>query len=743
MIIHIIRARVFIKYMKSPFISTFFIIATMTSSLCIVSSSLHAQTLTIESISSDFTSDLTAFSAAEASQSFSGELIGYQLTGGTSPIQVGTLNGGELDITLASSTIINLSNTNTTTTGTVTGISASSVEMGDVAGTLNVSSQGNAVGLELLNTSIESLTGTISSQSTAGSSTGILLNGTNTISAIDNFTIVASTSGSSSRATGMSFESANNGSSDTSVNANITVTAINGQASLMLANINPDNIDINTGARSPFGLISGTYTMTSNTTYLDTISYSAGYLLGVKGAGTQFALGFKNSYVDGTSGSLQNSEGLAVDWNNITLNVNRGLGLAAGYVAVGYDYGSSEFSLGEGGAISTTSGLGAAVGVWINGSSVGDMNGTITASVTGSSTGASTAAGLLTTGSAAANTLPALQSLSNSSIGNIGGSISATIGTNGQAVALQIGSTETVKASGNIFASAGTDTVDYITTIGDISGQLLAQSTSDTNVQVTGIEDIADRTLSFINGASVTALINTTSDGGALTSTAYGTAINNTTAGISVSASSSSTSGGTQVQFIGNLEAGTNSINFESGNFDVKASSLNASTSITFGSGDNTSTDITTTYQTSTVTISELVSSSGDLNTIAKSTDMSTSTLDFYLNSASDNSSLIVGENIALNISDMTQVNVYLTGDVSEYLVGLPIALLDARQATGFTWDDLTITYTIYLNGVVYTPTSSFYIEHSIEGIFLVPEPSSATLCLISLSILLRRRRRK
>ncbi len=757
----------------------------------------------INKLESNSTLTLDSITAEEGTVLVNNEFaIGQLLLGtSTSPIQVGTLTGGLLDTTLDSDTSINVTNTDgqndvltTDDRGGAIALYASYATLGSIDGTLNATSYGQTHGISLVESSITSFTGTmnvielesvpmptiVNNQTTTGillkqnsridalggttnvssyqAAIGVEINGNSSVdtisgtvnassetkevkgvyfstsnshTAFDNANITVVTNSQSSSATGIDFSGTTSGTITADIHANVSVTGKSGQLSWIIAKTTTDTL----------GTISGTYYLES---VLSDISegtdYSVGYVAGIEAPGTFSTVGFRNS-------ETRSSEGLTINWDDVSMTVNRHLGLAGGLVLVD---NVSDITIGAGSSVTGIVGLGGALGAWVNGSSMDNIEGTISGYGAGSTaTGmpATIVTGLLTTGHSAANGVEINQSEANSTIGDISGTISATIGANGRATALVIGHTDLIR-QGSIWSKPHVyKEVSYESTIGTISGNIIANSLTNDRVEVIGIQDIADRTIQFANGATVSATVNSNNK-----LAEFGTAMLNTNNGIKVSSSALSTAG--SVNIVGDLNAGAQILQFEQGRYNVeshnwtangeKAGAADQMGGVIVGKGRETAGDLSTAYQTSRVNLVDMVSSSSAVDDFSRNTTLATSTLSFYTNNASDSSQIYVGSGRGLEFDGLEIVKVYLTGSEADYTSRL--YFVDALNAATFDEDNTGITYHIYFDDstTAHTQHDSFKIVHDSTGIYLhIPEPSTATLSLLALSGLLARRRRR
>lgn len=76
-------------------------------------------------------------------------------------------------------------------------------------------------------------------------------------------------------------------------------------------------------------------------------------------------------------------------------------------------------------------------------------------------------------------------------------------------------------------------------------------------------------------------------------------------------------------------------------------------------------------------------------------------------------------------------------------IVGSSITLISTPAAIYLSDDQLTRTYTIQNGDTTQTPARLSYTEGVGFTLLLVPEPQTPLLALLSLTLLLRRRRRK
>ncbi len=188
---------------------------------------------------------------------------------------------------------------------------------------------------------------------------------------------------------------------------------------------------------------------------------------------------------------------------------------------------------------------------------------------------------------------------------------------------------------------------------------------------------------------------------------------------------------------MGASSSGTESLQFEKGNFQVTSEAWNAQKGITVGS--SVSSSVGALYDTASVTLHDIEA------TVGETTTFNSNSLSFYANSMSDSSLIKTMEGVSLDLEGLTTVNIYLSGDDTMYG---PLYFLDARLADFFDADNTGITYNLYFDGIEYEQSDTLKIVHDSTGIYLssnvtIPEPSTATLSLLALAWLLSRRRRK
>ncbi len=599
------------------------------------------------------------------------------------------------------STTDNIAQTNT---GYITNTNTSTINSGAIAlwnngatlgalqGSLSASSSSDSRALYMNKGSISSITGTISASSNA-SSEGALITGGD-IGSIQDASITSSTTGSFSSAVGLEFTAAEGNTVKVGdIDATISVTTSGGQASVITSSV-PSNL----------GTISGNYSIDA-TASVSFAVYSVGYLLGNKARSTTTSIAFKNTGKDTSGTAFNDSSSFDINWDSIHLSVSRIDQFAAGvalFKQTSTAPNDADFYLGSGSSIAASvKGSGTSVAIWLNGSEAGDISGSVSAStVDGESYG------IATVGREGLSSLIA-QSTGNSELGDIAGTITSKTTGTGTAYGLLIGDRVTVN---------GVST-NFTTTLGTISGRITASSQSTNATAAIGIQDISSNALVFAGGAQITASVS----GG------HGTAILNTTEGIRVTAQDSSASN--SVTISGNLDAGSEALAFLSGHFDIASSQWDATAGVTLGS--DSSTDVTTLYNTAIVTSSDLLT-------------VSASALDFYLNSSSNVSQLSVADNQTLALNDLSTVSIHLQGSLSAYEGNVPIYLVDAREAESFTWSNESgITYVLYLNGAEIDPSSTLFVRHDSTGIYLLPEPSAVSMNLLAIAGLLLRRRRQ
>ncbi len=595
-----------------------------------------------------------------------------------------------------------------------------------------------------LNSSIGTISNTTINATVHANNNSAALNGVSvednsSIDKIDNLTIVATNNSDSASAVGININSTGTVGKNGGINANVTVNVNDGLAAFITTK-NPANL----------GTISGNYEMNVYNTSEGAAknSYSVGYLLGDIIGSTTNSLGFSATNELGES----NSEGILVNWNETSMSIHRNYGYSTGVVIMGHQDGLEATVLGAGSEINTSVTEGFAVAAWICGMNIeqGALLGNLSATATQGS-----AFGLAATATDLVDDWIVNQNYDSSTFGNISGNISATVeqetaGT--KAVGVQLG---------NVFMKDGELQVIDTKMTGSFSGNISAelsdtvnadgslQSSSSGNV-VAGIVDMGNQTLSFDGttqgenntlGTSVSAKIYN-QEGDTKVLRAYGDAVLTLDGGIKLS--SKGTSAATAARFEGNLTAGTSatgsghqSLDFVQGNFDITSESWNANAGITVGSIAGS--DVTSLYQTASVTLNDIES------TVGETTTFNSNSLTFYANSMSDSSVIEAMAGVSLELESLTIVNVYLAGDDSMYET---LYFLDALKADYFDADNTGITYNLYLDGVAYEQHDEFKIVHDSTGIYLstgkhIPEPSTATLSLVALAGLLARRRRK
>ncbi len=326
-------------------------------------------------------------------------------------------------------------------------------------GKLDVSSttlDGTAYGIDLEYGTIEKMENAEIKVSSAGSVTGIHIDGgttTVTIPATDteparnvqvpnatigymnNITVnVSSTSDKSSvtalnmgQGAGLAFDITNRPNGGYIVkDATVKVTGRAGQLNFATAHLTDELMKV--GDKSGIGLISGDFTMISeNKGLADNYNASVGYLLGSTLGGTTASVGFSNTNaIDGLKGT---SAGFFLDWNNTNMKIIRQEGFAGGATIVGTDYVNglnlNATKLGVDNSIITHVDDGSAVAVWLNGANLdkGQLLGTLTSSV-----GKGVAAGLGAGGSNLPGTGLIKQTDRDTTLNIVAGTITATVG---------------------------------------------------------------------------------------------------------------------------------------------------------------------------------------------------------------------------------------------------------------------------------------------------------------------------
>ncbi|MFI3243908.1 MAG: PEP-CTERM sorting domain-containing protein [Akkermansia sp.] len=295
-----------------------------------------------------------------------------------------------------------------------------------------------------------------------------------------------------------------------------------------------------------------------------------------------------------------------------------------------------------------------------------------------------------------------------SHVGDIGKDavIKARCKVNGDSTAIMLQNGSSIgEIAGKITATAKTDNATGIyvrgSEIGTIKGTIKASSTKG---QGTGIDYNTTQQLVF-SGASITAE----------SAACLGTAIRNTEQGIRIMSEC-----GTVTTIQGNLDAGTQALSFDSGDFVVKSNTWTAS-STSIGSVEGTA----------------HVDLQSDLKLQAP-------TLDFYINTESDYSNITIANGFSLDSTQLTSINVYLSDEV------MAMGEFDFTLIDG----EIACLNEVQVNYILESPTTSGTLSHgSAEdgssfivslrgGDANVPEPSTTSLGLIALASMLLRRRR-
>ncbi len=579
------------------------------------------------------------------------------------------------------------------------------------------------------------ITATLNANNNSASLLGISIEDNSSIGQIENLTIVATNNSTSASVVGINHNSTGSVGLSNGINTHMTINAVDGLASF-----------ITTRDPSLLGTISGYYEMNALNTKMGISqdTYSVGYLLGDTVRMTYSSLGFSAANETGYA----NSAGINVNWNDTTMVINRNYGYSTGVVIMGHQNGLEKTVLGAGSKISTTVKEGLAIAAWIcgmdlsEGALLGDLSATAETGL---------AFGLAGTATDLVDNMIVNQNYGNTSFGHISGNISATVEneTDGtKSVGVQLG---------NVFIQDGklhtidTEMTGFFT--GNISAKLNNSINADGSLQssttgnvVAGIIDMGNQTLKFDGttqgtnnayGTKVSAEIYHNKE-----LRAYGDAVLTLTGGIKLSSEGKTTA--TAASFVGNFTAGmgasgsgTESLQFEKGNFQVTSESWNAQKGIIVGS--SLSSSVGALYQTASVTLHDIASTVGDTTTF------NSSSLSFYANSMTDSSLIKVMNGVSLDLEGLTTVNIYLAGDDSMYG---PLFFLDATLADSFDADNSGITYKLYFDGIEYTQSNTLKIVHDSNGIYLstgapIPEPSTASLSLVALAGLLSRRRRK
>ncbi len=253
--------------------------------------------------------------------------------------------------------------------------------------------------------------------------------------------------------------------------------------------------------------------------------------------------------------------------------------------------------------------------------------------------------------------------------------------------------------------------------MGTISSDQVHNSTSSIIVETVdtdkayGVYAQTAKTIYFEGGATIKA--SSTSD------RSHGYAIYNDTHGITVA--EASTSKGGDAFLSGNLYAGDKSLVFQSGDYQVSSDNWTAS-NIVLGA-----TSSTAALQTAHVTVTDIMTTNA-------------TSIDFYLNTVEDFSQLTVNAGGAFDLSSINEVNFHFSQEFIE-VWGVDYFNKISLATGALTVQDMEhITVNMYGEGLVET---EYIISDSEISIFILPEPSTATMSIIALIALMSRRRRR
>ncbi len=194
----------------------------------------------------------------------------------------------------------------------------------------------------------------------------------------------------------------------------------------------------------------------------------------------------------------------------------------------------------------------------------------------------------------------------------------------------------------------------------------------------------------------------------------WGTAIENTSKGISIANEGDASS----IQ--GDINAGENALNFESGQFELSGDTWTAS-SVSIGSDSETA---------------QL--------TLESSITIEAEALNFYVHDLDVLSSIFIEDGFTLNLESIEVINIYLDDAVMES-GNFSITLIDG--AIAYLSDDVLVNYemserflAVSFNYGTAEDGTSFIVSSYAE---VVPEPGTLSLSFIALAGLLARRRRQ
>ncbi len=683
--------------------------------------------------------------------------------------------------------------------------------------TVNVTS-GSVSGVVVNNTDVDSISGVITATG-QNSADGITLQGTGNVGSINGVKISVSGGnavvgvnivGSEIEGEGSGTVGANGGTFSAG-KVDISVTSIQGSSFVRVA----DKGTMGT----IWGDFTMTTNNTSTNSWDLLNTFSVGYVLGYDKAASSSSIGFYHKYTDTVTGGTRfTSDGYLIDWDKTTMSITRNLGLAAGAAVVSREGGLDldtiallkNIKFGSSSKFDVTIKDGMATGTWLNGvdTSEGKMLGTInTTALKGS------AVGLLTVGTDEAYIGLVTQSKDNTKLGHVSGTISASVNeetATGKSIGLQLGNVANWRGYDNVLTGESTT---YTTSVKELSGDISAAMYKDAESEietslVAGIVDVgfgadgSTKVLNFnadangttwdiaevrddedkvtqeaVTGDAAIALAGDQAADLAGTSVkaiyydidaatnnpkaiGLGHAIVTLAGGITVN-SVGTRDPSAKVTFVGNLTAGfntttgavgTESITFMKGNYDVTSDSWKAAKGVTLGTKSATPGGL---HEIAQVDLKDLTIGGG---TVGQKTEIVASTLNFTANSSASASQIHVGAGNDLDLDGLQVVNIYLSGDESNYTS--TVYFVDARSGNEFTADgevyDSVVTestggtqkyqYNIYFNNDTdaHTQHANFKIVHDATGIYLhIPEPSTATLSLLALAGLMARRRRR
>ncbi len=208
----------------------------------------------------------------------------------------------------------------------------------------------------------------------------------------------------------------------------------------------------------------------------------------------------------------------------------------------------------------------------------------------------------------------------------------------------------------------------------------------------------------------------------------HGIALQNTSSGIFLRTDGTSTATD-RAQINGNLDAGEKKLTFAGGYFEIDARNMTSSI-ISLGSG--------TSMVDVAVVNSSLYQTNNDL------VELTSTSMDIYLNSNEDFSFLLVDDSLTLDMSSISDIDIYLNEGFFPEDESIFIQLIDANLI--YLTEELGLSVTIHNNldgRLEYEINETGLYLFETNGDITIPEPSTATLSLLALTALLLRRRRQ